>query len=474
MTKHEQKSLTGPRWPSKTIHRSLVDHLPQEEQEGSAEGLGRFKPLIRLSGLHEGLVRALRADHSELSRVLDGQLRAARERSLSTRLGLLCYEALVHNAGRDRWHLGYRAYGIPKMIRSRGLFHPIPHGSTYQEHAQWQAEAATHGTSSAVTATFGWMVAAGQRNERTAHWVRVLRLFEQQARAEARAHLFRTVPEERFPPLALGARFRPAPSDWEGFKPTGAEMGRVGLEVLDCLHLRAFNEIRNDGTEALVWRGSWNQKVKGRGLGALLVRRLNRMWARLHGPSMSIHHGTAVGGRPALRALSQRALDDGAVRTSYLKLGLRLGAITLRKLRGIDAVGLWMQKPVVQSALRYEEKFHVPDEAEARLKACKRYLERAEHSRNTLDEERRMLLDTTASSLTPKGKHNPKQWVRFREGFKAWEIHEEGQSRNDFLKEQEQWLQLIWHLKEEASRQHHAHVLESEPPHLDEDMIDPS
>ena len=80
MTKHEQKSSTGPRWPAKTIHRSLVDHLPQEEQEGWAEGLGRFKPLIRLSGLHEGLVRALRADRSELSRVLDGQLRAARER----------------------------------------------------------------------------------------------------------------------------------------------------------------------------------------------------------------------------------------------------------------------------------------------------------------------------------------------------------------------------------------------------------
>jgi predicted Ser/Thr protein kinase len=153
---------------------------------------------------------------------------------------------------------------------------------------------------------------------------------------------------------------------------------------------------------------------------------------------------------------------------------MRLGAITLRELRGIDAVGLWMQKPVVQSALRYEENFHVPDEAEARLKACKRYLKRAEHSKKTLDEEQHILLDTTASSLTPRlREYKPKQWVRFVEGFSTWEILD-GQSRNDFLDERVRWLQLIWLLKEEVSRQHHAHVLESEPPHLDGDMIDPS
>jgi hypothetical protein len=108
------------------------------------------------------------------------------------------------------------------------------------------------------------------------------------------------------------------------------------------------------------------------------------------------------------------------------------------------------------------------------MKACKRYLKRAEHSKKTLDEEQHILLDTTASSLTPKlGEYKLKQWVRFREGFKAWEIHD-GQGRNDFLDEEERWLQLIWHLKEEVSRQHYAHVLESELPHLDEDTIDPS
>lgn len=472
-----RQSSTGPNRPSRTIHRDLVPHLPPNEQEAPRVGLGGFKPLIRLSGLDRGLVNSLRTERSPLSQVLDGQLRKARQRSLSTRLGLLCYEAIVHNPERDRWHLGYHAYRIPKMVRSRALFHAIPPSSSLEEHKHWREEEDVIEPSDAVTATFGWMMALSQRNERAADWVRVLRLFEQQARAEARVHLLKIMPQEvQMAPIS-GSRFRPDPSDWLTFHPLAGIFGRVNAEVLDCLHLEACTEFNGQGAATVAWRGTWNKRVKGRVLGAVLVRRLNRMWARLHGPYLRRHHGTAVGGKPALNVLNERALDDATVRTSYRRLGMRLGALTLRDLKGLQTVMARMQTPFVKATLEHEEGFVFPEDPSQKEEACMRYLKRAEHSSRTLEAQRANLLMEQASSLTPRGRKVPKQLVAFRDGFRTWAIpgHQDDKtSRNDFFAEDQRWRMDIWRMKETLSRHHHAYVLEPEHPHLIDESIEPN
>ena len=459
---------TGVFKPSESIHTDLLQHLPRLEREAPGTGLGAFRPLIRLTGLNEDLVKALRTSSSAMSGVLDGQLKDARECSLSTRLGLLCYEALVHNKERRQWHLGYSAYRIPKMVGSPGLFHPLPSNIDHPVHVAWQEEESPFIAHAPVTATFGWMVATGQRNTRAAHWFRVLRLFEQQARAEARAHLFRVLSEDLLSNPVLGARYRPSPEDWSGFKPQGAVLGRVTSEIMACLHLEAIEDIDERGREVVAWHGQWNKRVKGAVLGAVLVKRLNRMWERLHGAHLQQHHGTAVGGRPTLDVLTERALDDPTVRTSYLRLGMRFGALTLHKLKGEAGLEVWMRKPRVVAALREHEHLDLDGQATTLEIACARYLARAEQSKMTLTSQETLLFERTAPSLAQKGDLNPQQYVQFKEGFLLWDIpkhHEEtDELRSRFHEQRRRIWAKVWSMKEELTRQHHAYVLElSEP-----------
>ena len=459
---------TGVFKPSESIHTDLLQHLPRLEREAPGTGLGAFRPLIRLTGLNEDLVKALRTSSSAMSGVLDGQLKDARECSLSTRLGLLCYEALVHNKERRQWHLGYSAYRIPKMVGSPGLFHPLPSNIDHPVHVAWQEEESPFIAHAPVTATFGWMVAAGQRNTRAAHWFRVLRLFEQQARAEARAHLFRVLSEDLLSNPVLGARYRPSPEDWSGFKPQGAVLGRVTSEIMACLHLEAIEDIDERGREVVAWHGQWNKRVKGAVLGAVLVKRLNRMWERLHGAHLHQHHGTAVGGRPTLDVLTERALDDPTVRTSYLRLGMRFGALTLHKLKGEAGLKVWMRKPRVVAALREHEHLDLDGHATTLEIACARYLARAEQSKMTLTSQETALLGRIAPSLAQKGDLKPQQLVQFNEGFLLWDIpehHEESnEHRSRFHEQRKRIWAKVWSMKEELTRQHHAYVLElSEP-----------
>lgn len=458
---------TGVLRPSESIHSNLVKHLPHHEREAPGTGLGAFKPLIRLTGLNENLVKALRTKSSALSSVLDGQLKDARECSLSTRLGLLCYEALVHNKERGQWHLGYSAYRIPKMVGSPGLFHPLPSNIDHPVHEAWQEEEVPFIAHKPVTATFGWMVTAGQRNTRAAHWFRVLRLFEQQARAEARAHLFRVLPEGLLSNPVLGARYRPSPEDWRGFKPQGAAFGRITTEILSCMHLEAIKDLDDRGREVVKWHGQWNKRVKGAVLGAVLVKRLNRMWERLHGAHLLQHHGTAVGGRPTLDVLTERALDDPTVRTSYLRLGMRFGALTLRDLKGEAGLKVWMRKPTVVAALIEHERLVLDGQATTLEVACARYLARAEQSMVTLASQETTLLGRMAPSLAPKGRDIPQQEKKFRDGFEIWDIpkgRDDKRERSLFHEQCERIWAKVWSMKEELTRQHHAYVLElSEP-----------
>lgn len=465
MRQRTQQNLTGLFQPSQTVHRDVVPHLPRAEQVAPGAGLGAFKPLIRMTGLNVALVNALRSSSSSLSKVLDGQLRSARERSFSTRLGLLCYEAIVHNKERDRWNLGYSAYRIPKMMTSRGLFHPLPLDVVHPEHKAWRQEQAPIEAHGPVTATFAWMMAASERNERASHWVRVLRLFEQQARGEARAHLLRTLPDEVLPVYpVVGRRYRPSPEDWSGFRPLGAELGRITPEILACLHLEAQRDTDERGKDVVLWHGAWNQRIKGAVLGAVLVRRLNRMWSRLHGPHMLQHHGTAVGGRPTLRVLTERAVDDPTVRTSYLRLGMRFGALTLRDIKGMEGVTVWLRKPRVLAALAHDEGLDSPSARTSLASLCTRYLARAEHSKMLLDAQRDDLWGTPTPSLAPKVDLDHRKKKEFFEGFNLWEIFDDTNDRTLFNEQGERLFSDLWRMKEELTRQHHAYVLElSEP-----------
>ncbi len=463
----KRRKGTGVFKPSESIHSNLVKHLPHHEREAPGTGLGAFKPLIRLTGLNEDLVKALSTSSSALSSVLDGQLKDARECSLSTRLGLLCYEALVHNKERGQWHIGYSAYRIPKMVGSAGLFHPLPSIIDHPVHEAWQEEEGPFIAHKPVTATFGWMVTAGQRNTRAAHWFRVLRLFEQQARAEARAHLLRVLPEGLPSNPELGVRYRPSPEDWNGFTPQGAAFGRVTTEIMACMHLEAIEDIDERGHEVVAWHGQWNKRVKGAVLGAVLVKRLNRMWERLHGAYLLRHHGTAVGGRPTLDVLTERALDDPTVRTSYLRLGMRFGALTLRDLKGVAGLKVWMRKPTVVAALIEHEHLDLDGQATTLEVACARYLARAEQSMETLTSQETALLGRIAPSLAPKADDIPQQKKKFSEGFDIWDIPSGGDDKRErslFHEQCERIWAKVWSMKEELTRQHHAYVLElSEP-----------
>ena len=201
------------------------------------------------------------------------------------------------------------------------------------------------------------------------------------------------------------------------------------------------------------------------------------MWARLHGPYLRRHHGTAVGGKPALNVLNERALDDATVRTSYRRLGMRLGALTLRDLKGHQTVMARMQTPFVKATLEHEEGLVFTEDPSQKEEACMRYLKRAEHSSRTLEAQRANLLLEQASSLTPRGRKVPKQLVAFRDGFRTWAIpdrQDDKTSRNDFFAEEERWEMDIWRMKETLSRHHHAYVLEPEHPHLIDETIEPN
>ena len=311
------------------------------------------------------------------------------------------------------------------------------------------------------------MVTAGQRNTRAAHWFRVLRLFEQQARAEARAHLFGVLSEDLLSNPVLGERYRPSPEDWRGFTPQGAALGRVTSEIMACMHLEAIEDINERGREVVAWHGRWNKRVKGAVLGAVLVKRLNRMWGRLHGAHLQQHHGTAVGGRPTLDVLTERALDDPTVRTSYLRLGMRFGALALRDLKGEAGLKVWMRKPTVVAALIEHEHLDLDGQATTLEVARARYLARAEQSMETLTSQETALLGRIAPSLASKADDTPQQKKKFTEGFGIWEIPSGGDDKRErslFHEQCERIWAKVWSMKEELTRQHHAYVLElSEP-----------
>ena len=110
--------------PKEVIDQDLQGFLPPDEDVGS--DLGRFPLQLRFSGVDEGLIRQLKATSSRFTKVLDGRLKSARQRGLSTRLSVLAYEAIVHTPEYPVWTIGYKSRRIPNYVPSKGLFRELP------------------------------------------------------------------------------------------------------------------------------------------------------------------------------------------------------------------------------------------------------------------------------------------------------------------------------------------------------------
>lgn len=306
--------------PKEVIDQDLQAFLPPEEDAGI--GLGGFPLQLRLSGVDAGLIRQLNATSSRFTKVLDGRLKSARQRGLSTRLSVLAYEAIVHTPEWPVWTIGYKSRRIPNYVPSNGLFRELPPRDEGEaEHINaWRTEESSPRANArgAHVATFTWMLNASKTNQRVMREVRVLRLFEQTARAEACAHFRNYCPS----PAAEGQDYWPSADEVATFKARGKYSHRVDSEIVGCLHMVVKKQ--EDG---LAWHATWNRGKRGAVLGSVLARRINRMWRRLEGPYLGASHGLRVDTRGQFDAMVRAADDPSPVRPSWERFGSRCGAV---------------------------------------------------------------------------------------------------------------------------------------------------
>jgi len=385
--------------PKEVIDQDLQAFLPPDEDAGI--GLGGFPQQLRLSGVHEGLIRQLKATSSRFTKVLDGRLKSARQRGLSTRLSVLAYEAIVHTPEYPVWTIGYKSRRIPNYVPSNGLFRELPaHDEGEAEHINaWRAKESSPQamTRGAHVATFTWMLNASQTNQRVMREVRLLRLFEQTARAEACAHFRNCCP----PPAAEGQHYWPSVDEVATFKARGKYSDRVDSEIIGCLHM--VTKKQEDG---LAWHATWNRGKRGAVLSSVLARRLNRMWRRLEGPYLGAVHGMRVDTRGQFDATVRAADDPSPVRPSWERFGSRCGAVLASNLVGetflLSAINA---DPLMLDMLHTTE--GIGDGQAVSADEIHTYLGYAHHTIQRHERQRDALSSTSAAAVTAVERPSP-------------------------------------------------------------------
>ncbi len=378
--------------PKEVIDQDLQAFLPPDEDAGF--GLGGFPQQLRLSGVDEGLIRQLNATSSRFTKVLDGRLKSARQRGLSTRLSVLAYEAIVHTPEYPVWTIGYKSRRIPNYVPSNGLFRELPpldEDETERINAWRTGESLPRtNTRGAHVATFAWMLNAAETNQRVMREVRLLRLFEQTARAEACAHFRNFCPL----PEAEGQHYWPSEDEVTTFKARGKYSDRVDSEIVGCLHM--VSRKQEDG---LVWHATWNRGKRGAVLSSVLARRINRMWRRLEGPYLGASHGMRVDARGQFDAMVRVADDPSPVRPSWERFGSRCGAVLASNLVGetflLSAINA---APLMLDMLHTRER--IGDGQALTADELGTYLGFAHHTMQRHERQRDALSSTSAAAVT--------------------------------------------------------------------------
>jgi len=394
-----EKKIAPVNAPKEVIDQDLQAFLPPDEDAGI--GLGGFPQQLRFSRVDEGLIRQLKATSSRFTKVLDGRLKNARQRGLSTRLSVLAYEAIVHTPEYPVWTIGYKSRRIPNYVPSHGLFRELPPlDEDEAEHINaWRTEEASPRpkTRGAHVATFAWMLNASETNQRMMREVRLLRLFEQTARAEACAHFRKFCP----PPAAEGQHYWPSEDEVTTFKARGKYSHRVDSEIVRCLHMVVKKQ--EDG---LAWHATWNRGKRGAVLSSVLARRLNRMWRRLEGPYLRAFHGKRVDTRGQFDAMVRTADDPSPVRPSWERFGSRCGAVLASNL--VDEVFLLSAinaDPLMLDMLHTME--GIGDGQAVSADELRTYLGYARYTMQRHERQRDALSSTSAAAVTVVEEQSP-------------------------------------------------------------------